>query len=74
MLEKDEQFPQDFTFVGQWGVTAEREFKDVYWMRSRYYDAQFGKFFSLDPLGKNPGVEERINKYFLGVLGNPLKI
>ena len=74
MLEKDEQFPQDFTFVGQWGVTAEREFKDVYRMRSRYYDAQFGRFFSLDPLGKNPGVEERINKYFLGVLGNPLKI
>ena len=73
-LEKDEQFPQDFTFVAQWGVTAEREFKDVYWMRSRYYDAQFGRFFSLDPLGKNPGVEERINKYFLGVLGNPIKI
>jgi len=63
MLERDEQFPQDFTFVGQWGVTAEREFKDVYWMRSRYYDAQLGRFFSLDPLGKNSEVDE--NKQIL---------
>lgn len=31
-------------------------------------------FLALILLVKNPGVEERINKYFLGVLGNPLKI
>lgn len=73
MLERDEQFPQDFTFVGQWGVTAEREFKDVYWMRSRYYDAQFGRFFSLDPLGKNPEGDEN-KQYFLGLLENSVKI
>lgn len=53
MSEVDEKVPQDFTFIGQWGVTAERELRDIYWMRSRYYDAQLGRFLSLDPLGKN---------------------
>ena len=53
MLEFDEALPQDFTFIGQWGVTAERELRDIFWMRSRYYDAQLGRFLSFDPLGKN---------------------
>ncbi|KAL9963573.1 hypothetical protein ACROYT_G027096 [Oculina patagonica] len=51
LLEVDEQLPQDFTFIGQWGVTADRELKDIYWMRSRHYDAQLGRFLSIDPLG-----------------------
>ncbi|KAL9963565.1 hypothetical protein ACROYT_G027086 [Oculina patagonica] len=51
LLEIDEQLPQDFTFIGQWGVTADRELKDIYWMRSRHYDAQLGRFLSIDPLG-----------------------
>ena len=53
MLEFDEKLPQDFTFIGQWGVTADREFRDIYWMRSRHYDAQLGRFLSFDPLGKS---------------------
>ena len=53
MLEVDEQLPQDFTFIGQWGVAADRELKDIYWMRFRHYDAQLGRFLSLDPLGIN---------------------
>ena len=53
MLEADEELPQDFTFIGQWGVTADRELKDIYWMRSRHYDAQLGRFLSIDPLGKS---------------------
>lgn len=52
MLEVEEKFPQDFTFIGQWGVRAERELRDIYWMRSRYYDAQLGRFVTIDPLGK----------------------
>ena len=52
MLEFDEALPQDFTFIGQWGVTADRELRDIYWMRSRHYDAQLGRFLSFDPLGK----------------------
>ncbi|XP_068683141.1 uncharacterized protein [Montipora foliosa] len=51
MLEFDEALPQDFTFIGQWGVTADRELKDIFWMRSRHYDAQLGRFLSFDPLG-----------------------
>lgn len=54
MLEFDEELPQDFTFIGQWGVTADRELRDIYWMRSRHYDAQLGRFLSFDPLGKSP--------------------
>lgn len=53
MLEANEGFRQDFTFIGQWGVMAERELRDIYWMRSRHYDAQLGRFVSIDPLGKN---------------------
>ena len=52
MLEFDETVPQDFTFIGQWGVSANRELRDIYWMRSRHYDAQLGRFLSFDPLGK----------------------
>ena len=58
MLEFDEALPQDFTFIGQWGVTAERELKDIFWMRFRHYDAQVGRFLSFDHLGKNA-----LNKY-----------
>ena len=59
MLEFDEAFPQDFTFIGQWGVTADRELRDIFWMRSRHYDAQLGRFLSIDPLGKSA-----FNKYY----------
>ena len=52
MLEFDEALPQDFTFIGQWGVTADRELRGIFWMRSRHYDAQLGRFLSFDPLGK----------------------
>ncbi|XP_022790519.1 uncharacterized protein LOC111330000 [Stylophora pistillata] len=51
ILEVYEELPQDFTFVGQWGVTADRELRDIYWMRFRHYDAQLGRFLSFDPLG-----------------------
>ena len=54
MLEVDERLPQDFTFIGQWGVIVNRELRDSYWMRSRHYDAQLGRFLSLDPLGITP--------------------
>ena len=53
MLEFNEALPQDFTFIGQWGVTADRELRDIYWMRSRHYDVQLGRFLSFDPLGKS---------------------
>lgn len=59
MLEFDEALPQDFTFIGQWGVTADRELRDIFWMRSRHYDAQLGRFLSIDPLGKSA-----FNKYY----------
>ena len=59
MLEFDEALPQDFTFIGQWGVTADRELRDIFWMRSRHYDAQLGRFLSFDPLGKST-----FNKYY----------
>ena len=52
MLEFDETLPQDFMFIGQWGVSADRELRGIYWMRSRHYDAQLGRFLSFDPLGK----------------------
>ena len=51
ILAASEELPQDFTFIGQWGVTADRELRNIYWMRFRHYDAQLGRFLSFDPLG-----------------------
>ena len=51
ILAASEELPQDFKFIGQWGVTADRELRNIYWMRFRHYDAQLGRFLSFDPLG-----------------------
>ena len=40
-----------FKYSGLYGVVHDEELLDVYMMRARHYDAQHGRFISLDPSG-----------------------
>lgn len=48
-LAETETIANPFEFVGQWGVTEERNGLDF--MRARFYDPEDGRFNSTDPLG-----------------------
>ena len=50
---KSEQVRNIFKYGGLLGVLSDEELNDVYMMRARHYDAQHGRFISLDPTGKN---------------------
>ncbi|KAK3709146.1 hypothetical protein QZH41_018059, partial [Actinostola sp. cb2023] len=51
VLKAKESVPNDYMFVGQWGVLREHSVPYLYRMRSRNYDALIGRFISYDPLG-----------------------
>ncbi|WAR23257.1 WAPA-like protein, partial [Mya arenaria] len=46
-----ENVPSIFTFVGQWGVVDIKEIPDVFYMRTRFYDSDTGRFMSPDTFG-----------------------
>jgi len=48
-LAATEAIPNDFEFVGQWGVASDPT--GLAYMRARYYDPALGRFHSPDPLG-----------------------
>ncbi|PKN35756.1 MAG: hypothetical protein CVU61_02735 [Deltaproteobacteria bacterium HGW-Deltaproteobacteria-19] len=66
ILNQQEQIPQSFKYVGQYGVMAEPN--GFYYMRARYYDPQAGRFVSEDPSGFEGG---DINLYAY-VANNPM--
>ncbi len=51
VLQQSEQLRNIFKYIGQLGVISDRELQDIYMMRDRHYDAQHGRFISLDPIG-----------------------
>ncbi len=67
LLKHEGNISQPFTFVGKYGVRNEHG--SIYYMRSRYYDANLGRFLSfdplwpavLDPLALNPYVYAALN-------------
>jgi RHS repeat-associated protein len=67
LLGRQEQIPQPFQYVGQFGVMTEPN--GFYYMRARYYDPRVGRFISEDPIGFEGG---DVNLYaYVG--NNPVK-
>jgi RHS repeat-associated protein len=58
--------PNQFTFVGKYGVMDEGD--NIFYMRARYYDAEAGRFLSEDPIGFDGG-DMNVYSY---VGGNPI--
>ena len=50
-LRKSECFRNIFQYVGRYGVINDHEIQNLYMMRARHYDAEHGRFISVDPLG-----------------------
>lgn len=51
MMYQSEQIRNIFKYSGLLGVIHNEELVDIYMMRARHYDAQHGRFISLDPIG-----------------------
>ena len=47
---KTEMIENEFLFMGQWGVVSSKEVPNVCYMRARFYDAEEGRFMSMDPI------------------------
>jgi RHS repeat-associated protein len=63
---ESETVANPFEYVGQWGVTEERNGLDF--MRARFYDSKLGRFTSMDPIGLQ-GRDTNIYRY---VNNNPI--
>ena len=51
VVRKSECLRNIFQYVGRYGVIHDHEIQNMYMMRARHYDAEHGRFISLDPLG-----------------------
>ena len=50
-ISSEENIPNSYQFIGQWGVRKIEESSALYYMRARFYNAQHGRFLTLDPYG-----------------------
>ena len=48
---RSENIRNIFKYAGLLGVMHDEELGDIYFMRARHYDAQHGRFISMDPSG-----------------------
>ena len=51
MTYRSERTRNIFKYSGLLGVMHNEELVDIYMMRARHYDAQHGRFISIDPTG-----------------------
>ena len=51
VLWKSENIRNIFQYIGRYGVIHDHEIQNMYMMRARHYDAEHGRFISLDPIG-----------------------
>ena len=51
VLQKSEQIHNNLQFLGRLGIFKQDELVDMYYMRERVYDANHGRFISVDPMG-----------------------
>ncbi len=52
LADCSEQVRNIFKYSGLLGVIQDEELRDIYMIRARHYDAQHGRFISLDPFGE----------------------
>lgn len=50
VTRKTEKVINDFLFIGQWGAISSEEVPNLCYMRARFYDAEEGRFMSIDPI------------------------
>ena len=50
VARKTEKVINGFLFIGQWGAISSEEVPNLYYMRARFYDAEEGRFMSVDPI------------------------
>ena len=53
MTYRSERIRNIFKYGGLLGVIHDEELVDIYMMRARHYDAQHGRFISMDPSGNS---------------------
>ena len=68
IIDAMETVRNPFRFVGQWGVMSFKEVPELYYMRARFYDAQHGRFVSVDPLG----IAGRSKNFYTYAYNNPI--
>ena len=51
VVSKSEHIRNIFQYVGRYGVICDQDIQSLYMMRARHYDAEHGRFISLDPIG-----------------------
>lgn len=52
VLQKSEKVRNVFQYLGKFGVIRDEELNGICMMRVRHYDAEHGRFISLDPIGE----------------------
>ena len=51
VIASEENVPNAYQYIGQWGVRKVKESTGLYFMRARFYDSRHGRFLTLDPYG-----------------------
>ena len=51
VLHQTERVRNIYLYIGKFGVICDKELDNMFMMRARHYDAQHGRYISLDPAG-----------------------
>ncbi|KAL3876029.1 hypothetical protein ACJMK2_033916 [Sinanodonta woodiana] len=70
VTKSKESINNPFKFVGQWGVMQIPEIPELYFMRARFYDAEIGRFLSVDPIG----IEGMSKNLYVYAYNNPVHL
>lgn len=68
ILSAKEKTETIFTFVGQWGVVDISEMPKIFYMKTRLYDSQTGRFMSMDTFG----LKAHSKNFYVYCLNNPV--
>ncbi|CAC5402583.1 unnamed protein product [Mytilus coruscus] len=63
-----EKLQNPFTFIGQWGVINMKQIKELYFMRTRFYDSEHGRFLSMDPFA----LDGKLKNFYAYAYNNPV--